>query len=448
MVHMLNPSITDAVLDPAGGSGGFATEVFRHKRRKVIENTIEGTAQRERQLERSKNTVFLVEISQRLVKIAKTAMLLSGDGNSGMTQGNSLDEYSNLDGWITSHCPRYTPDVMVTNPPFSGQKTESMMMDPEILKLFSFGHKPTSDGIFPEIGGKDDWEANRGTILSRQAPELLFLERCIDWLKPGGRIGIVLPKGILDNQTYVNYRKWVLSNCKVDAVVTLHKNTFEPDTGVRTCILFLSKPSEGEEVPSDYTIFMAQSRRVGRDSKGEPVFSLDEKGHATDVLDEDLTQISDSYETFKANGTFIESETCFSAKRSELDDNLNLNPQHYLPELNATLERVNEFDEKEGWSVTTIGQLDKDIHIYMGPRWNSRSLVVENPDDTTGLTPYLTANGALEQRRMTVKWFDMSRATAKQRDCVEKLRVRHGNICRSSQSQTTREACRCLSAPS
>lgn len=240
----------------------------------------------------------------------------------------------------------------------------------------------------------------------------------------------------------------MLSNCKVDAVVTLHKNTFEPDTGVRTCILFLSKPSEGEEVPSDYTIFMAQSRRVGRDSKGEPVFSLDEKGHATDVLDEDLTQISDSYETFKANGTFIESETCFSAKRSELDDNLNLNPQHYLPELNATLERVNEFDEKEGWSVTTIGQLDKDIHIYMGPRWNSRSLVVENPDDTTGLTPYLTANGALEQRRMTVKWFDMSRATAKQRDCIEKLRVRHGNICRSSQSQTTREACRCLSAPS
>ena len=448
MVHMLNPSITDAVLDPAGGSGGFATEVFRHKRRKVIENTIEGTAQRERQLERSKNTVFLVEISQRLVKIAKTTMLLSGDGNSGMTQGNSLDEYSNLDGWITSHCPRHTPDVMVTNPPFSGQKTESMMMDPEILKLFSFGHKPTSDGIFPEIGGKDDWEANRGTILSRQAPELLFLERCIDWLKPGGRIGIVLPKGILDNQTYVNYRKWVLSNCKVDAVVTLHKNTFEPDTGVRTCILFLSKPSEGEEVPSDYTIFMAQSRRVGRDSKGEPVFSLDEKGHATDVLDEDLTQISDSYETFKANGTFIESETCFSAKRSELDDNLNLNPQHYLPELNATLERVNKFDEKEGWSVTTIGQLDKDIHIYMGPRWNSRSLVVENPDDTTGLTPYLTANGALEQRRMTVKWFDMSRATAKQRDCIEKLRVRHGNICRSSQSQTTREACRCLSAPS
>lgn len=58
MVHMLNPSITDAVLDPTGGSGGFATEAFRHKRRKVIENTIEGTAQRERQLERPKTRSF------------------------------------------------------------------------------------------------------------------------------------------------------------------------------------------------------------------------------------------------------------------------------------------------------------------------------------------------------------------------------------------------------
>lgn len=428
MVRMLDPNIEESVLDPAGGSGGFATEVFRHKRHKVISNTAEGTAQRERQLERSKNTVFLVEISQRLVKIAKTAMLLTGDGNSGMTQGNSLDEYAHLDGWITSRCPRHTPDVIITNPPFSGQKTESMMMDPDILKLFSFGHKPESDGTFPEITGEADWEANRDTLLARQAPELLFLERCIDWLKPGGRIGIVLPKGILDNRTYINYRRWMLSRCKVDAVVTLHKNTFEPDTGVRTCILFLSKPLEDNSVPDDYTIFMAQSRRVGKDSKGEPVFALDEKGLATSELDEDLTQISAVYETFRNTGTFTESETCFTAKRSMLDGNLNLNPQHYSPELNATLEKVNKFDDKEQWSVTTIGQLDKNIQIYMGPRWSSRSLVVENPVDTAKLTPYLTANGALEQRRMTIKWFDMSRATNKQRECVEMLRVQHGDI--------------------
>lgn len=341
---------------------------------------------------------------------------------------NSLDKYSNLDGWITSHCPKGTPDIIITNPPFSGQKTESMMMDPDILKLFGFGHKPDPEGAFPTITDDDDRDAGHGTLLIRQAPELLFLERCIDWLKPGGRIGIVLPKGILDNRTYINYRRWMLSRCKVDAVVTLHKNTFEPDTGVRTCVLFLSKPLEDDPVPGDYTIFMAQSRRVGKDSKGEPVFALDEKGSATSELDEDLTQIAEAYKTFRDIGTFTESETCFTAERGELDDNLNLNPQHYSPELNATLEKVSKFDDKPDWSVTTIGQLDKNIRIYMGPRWSSRSLVVEDPSDTTNLTPYLTANGALEQRRMTVKWFDMSRATDKQKECVRMLRVQKGDI--------------------
>lgn len=122
MVDMLDPDIADKVLDPAGGSGGFATAAFRYKRRKAIDGTKPGSPQRERRLGLCKNSVFLVEISKRLVKIAKTAMLLTGDGNTGMTQGNSLDKYSNLDGWITSHCPKGTPDIIITNPPFSGQK--------------------------------------------------------------------------------------------------------------------------------------------------------------------------------------------------------------------------------------------------------------------------------------------------------------------------------------
>jgi len=429
MVDMLDPGIADKVLDPAGGSGGFATAAFRHKRRKAIDGTRPGSPQRERQLNLCKNSVFMVEISKRLVKIAKTAMLLTGDGNTGMTQGNSLGEYSHLDGWITSHCPQGTPDVIVTNPPFSGQKIESMITDDDILSLFGFGHKTDADGNFPVVNNPDDESSSTPVLLARQAPELLFLERCIDWLKPGGRIGIVLPKGILDNKTYVQYRRWLLEHCRVDGVVTLHKNTFEPDTGVRTCILLLSKPETTADAGhADYTIFMAQSRRVGKDSKGDLVYTVDEKGLATDILDEDLSAISDNYRRFKSEGMFPESEICFTTTRGRLDENLNLNPQHYSPDLNATLEKVNEFDNKEGWSVTTIGQLDKNIKIYMGPRWSSRNLVVEHPESTERLTPYLTANGALEQRRMSVKWFDLSRASDHQKACIGMLRVKHGDI--------------------
>ena len=108
---------------------------------------------------------------------------------------------------------------------------------------------------------------------------------------------------------------------------------------LETAASLYTKPLEDDPVPGDYTIFMAQSRRVGKDSKGEPVFALDEKGSATSELDEDLTQIAEAYKTFRDIGTFTESETCFTAERGELDDNLNLNPQHYSPELNATLEK-------------------------------------------------------------------------------------------------------------
>ncbi len=73
-------------------------------------------------------------------------------------------------------------------------------------------------------------------------------------------------------------------------------------------------------------------------------------------------------------------------------------------------------------------QLEAGIKIYIGPRWNSASIKIDNPNDTTGLIPYLTANGALELRRFTIKWFDVSKASQKQRDYLEMLRVEEGDI--------------------
>lgn len=187
-----------------------------------------------------------MEIAARLVKIAKCAMLLTGDGQSGMTRGNSLDSYELLDPWIRARCAAgksNAPMVIATNPPFSGQKIESQITDEGILKNFDFGHsfKKEKNGGYT-FGSKDT------EILSHQAPELLFLERCLDWLKPGGRIGIVMPKGFLDNISYEAYREWLLAKYELNGVVTLHKDTFQPDTGVRTCVLFITKPKKGKNL--------------------------------------------------------------------------------------------------------------------------------------------------------------------------------------------------------
>lgn len=426
MVRMLDPEIGDRVLDPAGGSGGFSTGMFRYLRRKVIDNTHPHSNQRERMLGTIKDSVFLVEIAKRLVKIAKCAMLMTGDGQSGMTRGNSLDSYDKFDPWIQARCCKgkaNAPDIIATNPPFSGQKIDSMITDKTILKSFVFGHTSKVD-----MYGDYSFNTSDDDILLRQAPELLFLERCLDWLKPGGRLGIVMPKGFLDNISYEQYRQWLLKSYILNGVVTLHKDTFQPDTGVRTCILFITKPVEGEPIPNDYPIFMAISQRIGQDSKGNSVFILDGNGKSTGQLNHDLDIIADAYNEFKKGLPHKESEYIFSANKKDLKDHYNINPQHYSPKLNAALNQVLEFDNKDNWATTTIGQLEANIKIFMGPRWNSSNIKVDNPSDTSNLIPYLTANGALELRRFSIKWIDPAKASVKQKTYMEMLKVKEGDI--------------------
>ena len=426
MVRMLNPEVGENSLDPAGGSGGFCTAIFRYLRHKVISTTLPDSAQRQRQLETIKQSVYLVEIAKRLVKIAKCAMLMTGDGQTGMTRGNSLGAYDAFDPWIQSRCSKgksNAPSVIATNPPFSGQKIESMISDKAILKNFAFGHTCKMDG-----NGIYQFNLSDDEILQRQAPELLFLERCLDWLKPGGRIGIVLPKGFLDNISYEQYRQWLLSNYILNGVVTLHKDTFQPDTGVRTCILFITKPKQGEVIPDDYSIFMAISQRIGQDSKGNSVYVLDGNGKSTGILNHDLDDIADAYETFRAGSPLKDSEYIFTFSRSSIKDHYNINPQHYSPKLNAALNNVLAFDNLDNWATTTVGQLESDIKIYMGPRWNSSSIKIDNPSDTSKLVPYLTANGALEMRRFSIKWIDPSKANKAQKNCMDMLRVEEGDI--------------------
>lgn len=425
MVEILDPQIGERTLDPAGGGGGFATGLFRHLRRKVVASTKTNSPARERQIATIKESVYLVEIAARLVKIAKCAMLLTGDGQSGMTRGNSLSEMSSLDPWIQSRCAMGTsnaPSVIATNPPFSGQKAESQISDKSILRLFEFGHTSRKISETEYI-----FNPKESDILPRQAPELLFVERCIKWLKPGGRMGIVLPKGFLDNVSYAPYRAWVLQHCELNGVVTLHKDTFQPDTGVRTCVLFLTKPKENSHPRKDYPIFMAMSQRIGQDSKGNLVYILDGSGNNTGVLNHDLKEIAQAYKDFIA-GNHKDSEFIFSVSRNDIKDNLNINPQHYSPRLNNALDRVLEFDSKENWSITTIGQLEAGIKIYIGPRWNSSNIKSDNPRNGTNLVPYLTANAALEMRRLTIKWFDVSKASPAQLQCIESLKVKEGDI--------------------
>lgn len=71
--------------------------------------------------------------------------------------------------------------------------------------------------------------------------DILFIERCLRFLKPGGRMAIVLPQGNLNNIGTKALRDWIIQKAKILAVVGLGVNTFKPFTGTKTSVLFLQK---------------------------------------------------------------------------------------------------------------------------------------------------------------------------------------------------------------
>lgn len=420
MVKMLAPTPDDIVLDPAGGSGGFLTGTLRYVRERILNSSATDIAKR-RQLDNFKNRMFMVETSKRLVKVARTAMILNGDGYTGMTQGDSLGDYANFAERIVSLCRRGIPSIILTNPPFAGVG-EGRISDTRTLERFDVGHKwQYVDGTYQKT---DE------LMLEGVPPEMLFVERCIDWLKPGGKLGIVLPKGFLDTSTYQPARAYILNNCRILAVLNMHKNTFQPYTGVRTCLVFVQKylDSERECAESeDYPIFMAISNKIGQDSEGVPIYQYDENGEKTEIIDQDLDAIYSKYIELQEH-RLVNSEYCFSIHRSDIEDDFKFNPQAFMPSLNETLRAVANMDNAEGWSVTTIGQLTPNIQIFKGPRLRTDNINVAGPHDGKTVEPYFTPSAILQEKADSVKYIDLSKATKKQLHDFTIVRLKRGDI--------------------
>jgi type I restriction enzyme M protein len=171
-------------------------------------------------------------------------------------------------------------DVIITNPPF-GSKIP--IKDESILKQYDLAHI---------------WESKTGEwimttrLQSSVPPEILFIERCIQFLKPGGRIGIVLPDSILGSPGLGYIRAWLVSNTRIVGSLDLHADTFQPRNGTQTSVLFLQKKNReqmdresrtGEM--ADYNIFMAMVEKVGHDKRGNPLFKRDKAGNEILVPD-------------------------------------------------------------------------------------------------------------------------------------------------------------------
>ncbi len=302
-VKMLNPDWDEYMIDTAAGSCGFTV----HTIFSVWGNEFTAVGPNKEQAEYASTYVYGIDFDARSVKIAKALNLIAGDGRTNVYRANTLDprhwsddikvalrplltrfhEDKTADDFNQKTFRYFNFDVLMTNPPFAGD-----IKDTRILHQFDLGKK--KDGRWSTKVGRD----------------ILFIERNLEFLKPGGRMCIVLPQGRFNNITDEIIRKFIANKARILAVVGLHPNTFKPHTGTKTSVLFLQKWNDDPDIGSlcpridDYPIFFAISQNSGKDNSGDYIFKpgpdgqplLDNHNHM--IVEHDLDQIADGFLQF------------------------------------------------------------------------------------------------------------------------------------------------------
>jgi len=417
IVDLLTKMVVDVgegtMLDPAGGTGGFCSAVLRRVRH-LIREQIKAKAAQDRAIANLKDRIFLIDKKPRLVKLAKAAMIVSGNGHRGFIRGDSLKPIEELPEAFLSQCQPGRVSLVMTNPPWSGA-VEGRITDRAILRNYEVGHKW-------------DWDADgdyspTSELVSGVPPEYLFVEQCTKWLAPGGTLAIVLLKGILDNlEPAMAVRHYLFRNYQVQAVINCHKDTFQPYTGSRGCLIVAKKKRQLSD-SRRYKIFMAINRKIGQDSEGVPVYKKDDRGKPTQILDQDLDTIYEAWQAFLRD-RLKESEYTFSIDANRLDPHtLKLNPQFFLPSLNKTLQRIISLDGN-GFTVKRLGD-EIASQIWKGSWWKREDLVVESPNANT--VEYLTPT-SIFMGGEGVKHLDLSRCDTRRREEILRHKAREGEI--------------------
>ena len=222
-------------IDPASGSCGFPVHTIFYVWKQILkEKGIEQShlfTSQEKPAECTdyvNSNVFAIDFDEKAVRVARTLNLIAGDGKTNVLHLNTLDyeRWENTtktedwtdtynEGWKKLKKLRTTKnsdysfefDILMANPPFAGDIKES-----RIIAKYELGKNA------------------KGKYQSKVGRDILFIERNLNFLKPGGRMAIVLPQGRFNNSSDKYIRDFITERSRILAVVGLHGNVFKPHT--------------------------------------------------------------------------------------------------------------------------------------------------------------------------------------------------------------------------
>lgn len=291
MVEMVDPQADRKTLDPACGSGGFLVVALTHVRKKLLRES--GCPHPEQPVpkelkrvgpkvrEYARKSLWGIDVDPDLRKAARMNMVMNNDGHGNIFEANTLELVAAQHADATPRAREFMTDEMksfvkrsgglacfdyvFTNPPF-GAKIP--VEDTDILRAFDLGHVWKRNG--------ETW--TKGEPQKRVPPEILFIEACFRFLKPGsGVMAVVLPNGILGNpgEQMEFVRSWMLRNMELLASVDLPAEAFLPQVSVQASCVFLRRRAEdelrlvGKGGLKQRPVFMAIAEHCGHGRRGE-----------------------------------------------------------------------------------------------------------------------------------------------------------------------------------
>lgn len=353
-VKMIDPQPHETIIDPCCGSGGFLYSSLKYLQthnQNFDSNSFIASS------------LCGIDINKDIAKIAKMKLLLEANIPNNIICSNSLDDIDTLQLQINAQSNSKFEgfDILLTNPPFG---TSGKIADPYILHKYDMGYKWKSDGNIC---------VKTRTLSNGQPAEILFIERCLQLLKEGGRMGIVLPNGHFENPSLDYLRYYIKQKAKILGVINLPQETFIPyGTGVKTSLLFLEKQTLTNELK--YPLFFGKITKLGYqgNKNGTPIYRKDKLGNIVlkngmPIIDEDFTNVLADYKQYKLNGCRSFDSLSYVVDYNELNSRLDYD--FYSPANHEILNKISASSVKLGDVV--------DIVKTKSPKLKNKELDVE-----------------------------------------------------------------------
>jgi len=310
LVGMCNPKFGDRILDPACGSGSFLVTAAKYIQMGSSISAKEAAS-----------GLFGVDKDKFLSFIGKAHLTLLADHPVPVVCENSLLRFEDYSPEMTNWFFENSFDVILTNPPYGAD----IVVGDERLRgqydlAFKWSHSKGSTSYH-----------RTDTLQGNPSPQIIFLERCLKLLKPGGRCGVVLPESLFCNPSYGHVTQYMLLNSRIKAVVSFPESLFKTSgkTGTHTKTVGVVFEKLQPTCSSDENIFFADAKWCGHDSRGN------------EIPFDDLPKILENYHRMGASKPQEEKRDHlgFFVKKGSIRNGILL-PKFYDPEIQMDLDRL------------------------------------------------------------------------------------------------------------